>query len=127
MRPQIRRMLRSSSPSRHAVLLVLLAAGCDRDTRTPATDSLPPAPPSPTDTAAPLSTRPTWDPTLGPVLVIAGDGPSNASVVFPTFSDSTFTDTTTFDTSMLAGMNVDLFSRAGAAGAARLRPATSRT
>ena len=62
-----------------------------------------------------------WDASLGPVLVVSGDSQHNASVIFPTFSDSTLTDTTTFDTSILAGMSVDLFSRGGRVGAGRLR------
>jgi hypothetical protein len=73
------------------------------------------------DTAAPVSTRAMWDAALGPVLVVSGDSQHNASVIFPTFSDSTLTDTTTFDTSILAGLSVDLFSRAGRVGAGRLR------
>jgi hypothetical protein len=126
MSPQIRHMLRSS-PSCRLVLMVLLIAACERETRTPATDSAPPAAPVPPDSVPLTSTRATWDPMLGPVLVIAGDGQQNASVVFPMFSDSTLTDTTTFDTSILSGMNVDLFSRAGRSGTGRLRAAKPRT
>jgi hypothetical protein len=122
-------MLRPSSQSRYAVLplLVLLAAACEREARVPPTDSATSVPAVATDTSAPASTRTAWDPTLGPVLVIAGDGQSNASVVFPTFSDSTLTDTTTFDTSIVAGLDIDLFSRAGASGRGRLRPVKPRT
>ena len=67
-----------------------------------------------------------WDASLGPVMVVSGDSQHNASVIFPTFSDSTLTDTTTFDTSILAGMTVDLFSRGGRVGAGRLRAVSHR-
>ncbi len=116
---QISRMPRSSS-CRILVLVSLLAA-CEREPRSPALDSTAPPPPVPPDTAATVSTRAMWDAALGPVLVVSGDSQHNASVIFPTFSDSTLTDTTTFDTSILAGMSVDLFSRAGKVGAGRLR------
>src|SRR5688572_10707705 len=128
MTAQIKRMLRTSSRWRHVVLMVLLVAACEREGSMAPTDSAQPVSPASADTAASASTRAAWDPALGPVLVIAGDGQSNASVVFPTFSDSTFTDTTTFDTSIVAGLTIDLFSRAGASGTGRLlRPATPRT
>lgn len=107
--------------------MVLLIAACERETRAPTTDSTPPATTALPDSSASTSTRATWDPTLGPVLVIAGDGQHDASVVFPTFSDSTLTDTTTFDTSILTGMSVDLFSRAGQSGTGRLRASKPRT
>jgi hypothetical protein len=81
--------------------------------------------PGPSDTST-ASTRTRWDPALGPVFIVAGDGQGDASVVFPTFSDSTLTDTTTFDTSVVAGMTVDLFSRAGLFATARLLPTTHR-
>jgi hypothetical protein len=42
------------------------------------------------------------------------------------FSDSTLTDTTTFDTSILAGLSVDLFSRDGRIGTGRLRAQAPR-
>jgi hypothetical protein len=103
----------------------VLIAACDREPRSPAVDSTPPQPP-PSDTSTSISTRTTWDAALGPVLVVSGDSQHNASVIFPTFSDSTLTDTTTFDTSILRGLSVELFSRAGRVGAGQLRAVTHR-
>ncbi len=108
-----------------ASLLPLLLGSCERTANPPPVDSSIVTTPGASDTGA-ASTRTTWDPALGPVFIVAGESQSNASVVFPTFSDSTLTDTTTFDTSAVAGMTVDLFSRAGFVGTARLQPATHR-
>jgi hypothetical protein len=60
------------------------------------------------------------------VLLVPGEAQHDASVVFPTFTDSTLTDTTTFDTAILSGMRVDLFSQAGQTGTGRLRAANRR-
>jgi hypothetical protein len=113
------------SSSRRIVLLLSLIVACDREPRPPAVDSSTPAA-VPSDTTTPVSTRAMWDASLGPVMVVSGDSQHNASVIFPTFSDSTLTDTTTFDTSILAGMTVDLFSRGGRVGAGRLRAVSHR-
>ena len=67
-----------------------------------------------------------WTTGLGPLLLVAG-AQHEASAVFPDFSDSTLTDTTTFDRSILSGMEVDLFSRSGLAGRGRLRAIPPRT
>ena len=124
MKPDITHMARPSS--RRIMLMLSLIVACERKANSPATDSSAPAMPTPPDTPAPVSTRTGWNPMLGPVLVVSGDGQHDASVIFPMFSDSTLTDTTTFDTSILPGMSVDLFSRSGRMGAGRLRPASPR-
>lgn len=123
MNPQ-RSRLAGACLVRSAPFLLLFGAGCERSANPPPVDSGM-AVPSPSDTGR-VSTRTTWDPGLGPVFIVAGDSQNGASVVFPMFSDSTLTDTTTFDTSVVAGMTVDLFSRAGLFATARLQPATHR-
>ena len=114
------------SSSCRIVLLLSLTVACDRESRPPAVDSNTTPVTAPSDTTAPVSTRAMWDASLGPVMVVSGHSQHDASVIFPTFSDSTLTDTTTFDTSILAGMTVDLFSRGGRVGAGRLRAVSHR-
>lgn len=110
-----------------APFLLMLAVGCERTANPPPVDSSTLVTPGPSDTTVAASTRTTWDPALGPVLIVSGDRPTDASVVFPMLSDSTLTDTTTFDTSELSGTMVDLFSRAGRVGTARLQPTANRS
>ena len=105
-------------------LAVPLILACDRTPRPPAVDSTVAVDPAPGDTTQ-LEARSGWETGLGPLLIVAG-AQREASAVFPHFSDSTLTDTTTFDASILADMRVDLFSRAGLAGHARLRSAPVR-
>jgi hypothetical protein len=106
-------------------LLLMFALGCERTPDPVPVDSSGPAPRGPSDTST-TSTRMMWDLALGPVFIVSGEGRNDASVVFPMFSDSTLTDTTTFDTSVVAGMTVDLFSRGGHFATARLQPMTRR-
>ena len=105
--------------------MVFLIIACDREPRPPAIDSTSPPTGAPGDTTRLEGAPSGWATELGPLLVVAG-APREASAIFPNFSDSTLTDTTTFDTSVLDGMQVDLFSRAGLAGRGRLRPAPAR-
>ncbi len=106
-------------------LLVPLLLACDRASRPAVVDSLP-APPVTADDSTPTEgTRSGWEAELGPLLIVAG-AQREASAIFPNFSDSTLTDTTTFDTSILGGMRVDLFARSGLAGHGRLRPIPAR-
>ena len=67
-----------------------------------------------------------WNDTAaGPALFIAGSSPQVAQLVFPQFTDSTLTDTSTFDYGPVDGARVELFTRAGEVGSAALatRPA----
>ena len=117
--------MKRPSPRWLRMFSLLLVVACDREPR-PATVDSAPAVPAPTgDSAATAGARSGWTAGLGPLLLVAG-GQHEASAVFPGFSDSTLTDTTTFDTSVLAGMEVDLFSRAGLAGRGRLRAVPPR-
>jgi hypothetical protein len=115
----IKRMkLASTFWSRSFTVPLLLA--CGGEPRSAAVDSMAAESATTGDTAAPEGTRSGWESSLGPLLVIADDQ-RRASAIFPNFSDSTLTDTTTFDTSILGGMRVDLFSRAGLIGHGELR------
>ncbi len=105
-------------------LTVPLFLACGGEPRTPG-DSVAVESSAAGDTTAPETTRSGWESSLGPLLVIAGDQ-RQASAIFPNFSDSTLTDTTTFDTSILGGLRVDLFSRAGLVGHGELRATPSR-
>lgn len=116
-------------PSRRrlgAFVLLLAVGACDRDPRPATVDSIPAAPPATGDSVGTDGVRSGWTAGLGPLLLVAG-APDEASAVFPNFSDSTLTDTTTFDTSILGGMEVDLFSRSGLLGRGRLKAVPPRT
>ena len=122
-------MRRSKQMPDSSPLVVLLALSfalaCERSANPPPVDSAITVTPGPADTAA-SSARSMWDAMLGPVFVVAGDDPGTASVIFPLFSDSTLTDTTTFDTAVATSMRFDLFSTAGQVGSARLQPVIPR-
>lgn len=86
---------------------------------------------APAVVAPPVAGLVGWNATdAGPALFVALagtlGGPAtgrDAYVVFPELTDSTLTTTTTFDLERVRGAQVDLFSRAGAAGTATLGPA----
>lgn len=105
--------------------IVLLALACDREPRPVPQDSAPLTPVPPAESTTVEGTRTGWESELGPLLVVAS-AQREANAVFPTFSDSTLTDTTTFDTSILGGMRVDLFARGGLAGRGELRSSPPR-
>jgi hypothetical protein len=107
------------------LLLALLIAACDREPRPATVDTTADTLSAVSDSSTAAGSRSGWAPGLGPLLLVAGDQ-HEASAVFPGFSDSTLTDTTTFDTSILAGLDVDLFSRSGLAGRGRLRAVPAR-
>jgi hypothetical protein len=101
-------------------------AACTRSEPPPRRDTVavqPPVEPAP----APASPAPlAWnDSAAGPALLVAGNSPQVTQLVFPEFTDSTLTDTSTFDVGRVSGARVELFTRAGAAGTAELasRPA----
>ena len=107
-------------------LVVPTLLACEREARPPAVDSAQAPAGATADSAQVDGARSGWAPELGPLLFVAG-AQEEASAIFPTFSDSTLTDTTTFDTSILGGMRVDLFSRAGLAGHGTVKSAPPRT
>lgn len=118
-------MKQPSSSCWFSILPLLAIAACDRQPRPATVDSAADSISTVVDSSAGNGARSGWTMGLGPLLLVAGE-PHEASAVFPNFSDSTLTDTTTFDTSILAGMEVDLFARSGPAGRARLRAVPAR-
>ena len=54
-----------------------------------------------------------WSELAGPVLVVPAGSAERATVVLPAFTDSTLTDTTTFDVAPLRGTRLDLLGRGG--------------
>jgi hypothetical protein len=74
---------------------------------TTSTAAVPPLPPA------------RWDSSAGPVLVIRGNSPTEASVVFPAIDDSVQPDTVRFDDARVRGATLDLFDRSGLVGEAR--------
>ena len=110
----------------YLLFLVTAIVACERQPQQGAADSPGLPAPAPAETTTVPADRPVWDASLGPVLLVPGEAQHDASVVFPTFTDSTLTDTTTFDTSIIPGMRVDLFSHAGQTGTGQLRPANRR-
>ena len=67
-----------------------------------------------------------WSDDAGPALVVATDS-GRGVVVLPAYTDSTLTDTTTFDLSPLRGTRLDLFARPGASGVGAVFPTATRT
>jgi hypothetical protein len=118
----MRHVSRWSGLSLAGVLLI----GCDREpaARAPA-ESTPGSANTSGDSIGPADVRTGWEPSLGPLLLVA-NAQHDASAIFPDFSDSTLTDTTTFDTSVLRDLRVDLFSRAGLVGRGELQSAPAR-
>jgi hypothetical protein len=101
-----------------------LAAACERGGKATPSDSATraSATPPPADTSADAMLG--WDATsAGAVMLVNSGGGRDAAVVFPQFTDSTLTDSTTFDLGALREAPVELFARGGKVAAARLSAA----
>lgn len=59
-----------------------------------------------------------WNADAGPTLLVIGDAPDVAQVIFPEVTDSTLGDTTLMDLAPVSGATVELFSRRGSVGTA---------
>ena len=105
---------------RHVVgaLLSLLLAACERSGDSQSRDSLTPTTIVNGDSTAPASVNSGWNADAGPTLLVAGDAPDVAQVIFPEVTDSTLGDTTLMDLAPVSGANVELFSRRGSVGTA---------
>lgn len=102
--------------------------GCDRPSGGAPFDSGAVQRAVPVPSAAPgrePTTATTWSDDAGPALVVATDS-GRGFVVLPTYTDSTLTDTTTFDLSLVHGTRLDLFSRPGASGEGAVLPVAPR-
>ena len=108
---------RDATPFLAGLLLagVLLACG-GRESATPG-DSTRVA--LPLDSAPPSLPLNGWDPGEGPALFVS-EAAGVAIAVFPEFTDSTLSDTSSFPTPPLVGQRVALFGRGGDAGQAVL-------
>lgn len=114
------------------VLLTLLAcAACERSRKPVESDtatSKQPQSAAPSESATPVApTATTWDAAAGPVLLVRGDAPDSAYVVFPQYSDSTIPDNVRFDVARIQNAEVDLYGHAGAVGSARVRSVGDRS
>ncbi|MFL5574601.1 MAG: hypothetical protein ACJ79S_01300 [Gemmatimonadaceae bacterium] len=104
-----------------AAVIAATASSCTRDEAPPRRDTVAVAPPvEPTAAPAPAPALAWNDSVAGPALFVAGNSPQVAQLVFPEFTDSTLTDTSTFEVGRVSGAKVELFTRAGAAGTAEL-------
>lgn len=70
------------------------------------------------DSSAPAFANTGWNADAGPTLLVAGDAPDVAQVIFPEVTDSTLGDTTLMDLAPVSGATVELFSRRGTVGTA---------
>ena len=110
-----------------AFAALLLVAACDRRPASPPPDSAVVG----GDSAAPpgggTAVASPWRADAGPVLVVRDEASAaRGAVVFPEYTDSTLTDTTSFATHAIAGARADLFGRAGlVTPAAALAPAAA--
>jgi hypothetical protein len=101
-------------------LVALMVGACERSRQTPPADSAAGVSTPPAADSGPPPAATGWDAELGPALFVAGAAPGEAVAVFPEFTDSTLTDTTTFDLTAVGPSEVELFTRAGSVGRARV-------
>jgi hypothetical protein len=101
-----------------AASLSLLLAACERSGDGQSRDSLRSKAIVNGDSSAPVSANSGWNADAGPTLLVAGDAPDVAQVIFPEVTDSTLGDTTLMDLAPVSGATVELFSRRGSVGTA---------
>jgi hypothetical protein len=123
----VRRMRKHAAALTVTAIAILGAVACDRPGGAPIADS-----PVATDSAASVSrprprATPEWDALLGPAILIAASTPTEGTVILPGFTDTTFTDSTTFQLAPVSGLTVDLFARSGLVGQARIASASAPT
>ena len=126
LRPTLPRAAASLAAA--ALLAAALAtAACNGDETPASRDTVVEQAPLTTPATPPTPAALAWnDAVAGPALFVAGGSPEVAQLVFPEFTDSTLTDTSDFDVGRVAGARVELFTRAGAVGAASLGAAPAR-
>lgn len=110
----MRILLRHVLPASLALLLV----SCERSGDGQSRDSAAPPALVNGDSSAPASVNSGWNADAGPTLLVAGDAPDVAQVIFPEVTDSTLGDTTLMDLAPVSGATVELFSRRGRIGTA---------
>jgi hypothetical protein len=103
-----------------AVLILAVGASCERSRPAPRNDTTTAVVP-PRDSASPTpAAPPAWDTSAGAALVVAGQEPGEAFVIFPEFVDGTELDTARFDLDRVRNIRIDLFSRGQPVGQAIL-------
>ena len=98
--------------------IALLLVSCERSGDGQSRDSAVPPALVNGDSSAPASVNSGWNADAGPTLLVAGDAPDIAQVIFPEVTDSTLGDTTLMDLAPVSGATVELFSRRGRIGTA---------
>ena len=98
--------------------IALLLVSCERSGDGQSRDSAVPPALVNGDSSAPASVNSGWNADAGPTLLVAGDAPDIAQVIFPEVTDSTLGDTTLMDLAPVSGATVELFSRGGRIGTA---------
>ena len=81
--------------------------------------------PASTDSAP--ASLPAWDPAAGTMLLVRGDTPSAAWIVFPQYVDSALPDTVRFNLRPLRDAHVELQARNGTEDSAQVASLTSTT
>lgn len=91
-----------------------MVAACERPRQPAPADSAATAaapPVTPPDTATPAPQPPMWDASAGPVLLVHGESPSEATVVFPQYTE--LFDTTKFNGAPLRSATFEVVDRTG--------------
>src|SRR5919204_2753938 len=107
-----------------ALAVARAPAACERAPKPVPRDTARVTAPESTPVVVPPPPASTWDARAGPALFVRGGSPTAALVVFPQYADSMLPDSVHFDDSALRGATLQLLSRAGAAGEARLAAIT---
>ena len=102
-----------------AGVFAVFCAACDRSKVAPGNDTASPVPPPPPGTIAAPAASSGWNQTDGPVMLVGGSAPREATVVFPMLTDLSFNDSVKFEVQPLRGSMFDLFRRSGGVGDAK--------
>lgn len=120
------------NPRRVLVMVLISAAGgvavlgCNDAGETPRADTVMPAPPASPPAASPEAPAASgWDASAGPVLLVAGNRPDAAIVVFPEVQGEHAAAELQLDTAALRGAAATLVSRAGTTSTATLGDRTT--
>jgi len=104
-----------------SILLLSVSSACERTEPAPGRKDTAIAVAPPPESAAvrpPPST--TWDSSAGPALFVAGQAPTEATVILGAHADSAALDTARFDVANLRAIAIDLFTAGKRVGGARV-------
>lgn len=107
----------------------LVLAACDRPQQAPPPDTVVASVPDTLVDTVALPPRTTWDSDAGPALFVHLPGTANASalVILPDVTGDAQADTTTFDSSVLRNVSVEMFARSGRVGQGPVAQIAERT